>query len=223
MKMLPTILARDIGFSYARSNVLRSVSLAVAPGEIAVITGASGVGKTTLLSLCGALRSLQDGELRVLGRDLKGLGIAQQCEMRSLIGFIFQSHNLIDALTARQNVMMSVLDYTQLDLATRHAADQLETLGLAAKVDAFPEDLSGGEKQRVAVARALIRKPRLILADEPTASLDDLSAGLVKEAIATAARTTSCAALVVTHDPRLFEIADRVLRLENGNLSEASA
>lgn len=221
--MLPTILARNIGFSYARSNVLRSVSLAVAPGEVAVITGASGVGKTTLLSLCGALRSLQRGELRVLGRDLKGLGIAQQCEIRSLIGFIFQSHNLIDALTARQNVMMSVLDYTQLDLATRHAADQLETLGLAAKVDAFPEDLSGGEKQRVAVARALIRKPRLILADEPTASLDDLSAGLVKEAIATAARTTSCAALVVTHDPRLFEIADRVLRLENGNLSEASA
>jgi len=223
MKMLPTILARDIGFSYARSNVLRSLSLAVAPGEVAVVTGAPGVGKTTLLSLCGALRSLQHGELRVLGRDLKGLGIAQQCEIRSLIGFIFQSHNLIDALTARQNVMLSVLDYTQLDLASRHAADQLETLGLATKVDAFPEDLSGGEKQRVAVARALVRKPRLILADEPTASLDDLSAGLVKEAIATAARTTSCAALVVTHDPRLFEIADRVLRLENGNLSEAGA
>src|SRR5258707_7719659 len=117
MKMLPTILARDIGFSYARSSVLRSLSLAVAPGEVAVVTGASGVGKTTLLTLCGALRSLQHGELRVLGRDLKGLGIAQQCEIRSLIGFIFQSHNLIDALTARQNVMMSVVDYTQLDLA----------------------------------------------------------------------------------------------------------
>jgi putative ABC transport system ATP-binding protein len=221
--MLPTILARDIGFSYAHRRVLSSLSLAVAPGEVAVVTGASGVGKTTLLTLCGALRSLQNGELRVLGRDLKGLGIAQQCEIRSLIGFIFQSHNLIGALTARQNVMLSVLDYIQLDLASRHAADQLETLGLATKVDAFPEDLSGGEKQRVAVARALIRKPRLILADEPTASLDDLSAGLVKEAIATAARTTSCAALVVTHDPRLFEIADRVLRLENGNLSEAGA
>ena len=219
--MMPTILARDIGFSYERSRVLRSLSLAVAPGEVAVVTGASGVGKTTLLTLCGALRSLQDGELRVLGRDLKGLGIAQQCEIRSLIGFIFQSHNLIDALTARQNVMMSVLGQTQLDASSRHAADQLAILGLAEKVDAFPEDLSGGEKQRVAVARALIRNPQLILADEPTASLDDLSAGLVKEAIATAARTTSCAALVVTHDPRLFEIADRVLRLENGNLSEA--
>jgi len=118
-------------------------------------------------------------------------------------------------------VMMSVLGQTQLDASSRHAADQLAILGLAEKVDAFPEDLSGGEKQRVAVARALIRNPQLILADEPTASLDDLSAGLVKEAIATAARTTSCAALVVTHDPRLFEIADRVLRLENGNLSEA--
>jgi putative ABC transport system ATP-binding protein len=202
--------------------VLRSLCLAVAPGEVAVVTGASGVGKTTLLTLCGALRSLQDGELRVLGCDLKGLDIAQQCEIRSRIGFIFQSHNLIDALTARQNVMMSVLGHTRLEASSKRAADELESLGLAAKIDAFPEDLSGGEKQRVAVARALIRNPRLILADEPTASLDDLSAGLVKEAIASAARTTSCAALVVTHDPRLFEIADRVLRLENGSLRETS-
>jgi putative ABC transport system ATP-binding protein len=223
--MVPTILAREIGFSYgikrARGNVLRALSLAVAPGEVAVVTGASGVGKTTLLTLCGALRSMQDGELRVLGRDLRGLDIAQQCEIRSLIGFIFQSHNLIDALTARQNVMMSVLDRTSLENSSAYAAEKLASLGLATKVDDFPEDLSGGEKQRVAVARALIRDPRLILADEPTASLDDLSAGLVKDAIATAARTTSCAALVMTHDPRLFEIADRVLRLENGSLSEA--
>ena len=119
----------------------------------------------------------------MLGRNLKGLGLAQQCEIRSLIGFIFQSHNLIEALTARQNVMMSVLDHTPLEASSRQSADKLATLGLATKVDAFPEDLSGGEKQRVAVARALIRNPRLILADEPTASLDDLSAGLVKEAI----------------------------------------
>jgi putative ABC transport system ATP-binding protein len=224
LKVVPTILAREIGFSYgakrARGSILRSLSLAVAPGEVAVVTGASGAGKTTLLTLCGALRSIQDGELYVLGRDLRGLGVAEQCAIRSLIGFIFQSHNLIEALTARQNVMMSVLDRAQPGDFSKCAADKLASLGLSAKADAFPEALSGGEKQRVAVARALIRNPRLILADEPTASLDDRSAGLVKEAIANAARTTSCAVLVVTHDPRLFDIADRVLHLVDGSLSE---
>ena len=151
---------------------------------------------------------------------LLGLGLAGQCAVRSLIGFIFQSHNLIDALTATQNVVMSVLDRTPIDEASRRAAAKLVSLGLAAEVEAFPEELSGGEKQRVAVARALIREPRLILADEPTASLDDESADMVKAAIAQAARTTSCAVLVVTHDARIFDIADRVLRLADGALVE---
>jgi putative ABC transport system ATP-binding protein len=224
LNLVPAIAAGEIGYAYDRgrevSPVLRSLSLTVAPGEVVIVTGASGAGKTTLLTLCGALRSPQEGELRVLGKDLRALCRVQQRELRSSIGFIFQSHNLIDALTAGQNVLMSLQGRLSLSEAGNRAEAVLASLGLAARVDALPEQLSGGEKQRVAVARALIRDPELILADEPTASLDDVSAAVVKEAISDAARLSSCAVLLVTHDPRLFEIADRVLRLVDGALIE---
>jgi putative ABC transport system ATP-binding protein len=229
LNLVPVIAARELSFAYSADRrtaehcsirVLRSLHLTVAPGEIVVVTGASGAGKTTLLTLCGALRTMQQGELRVLGKDLKTLDHSAQRELRSSIGFIFQSHNLIDALTARQNVIMSLQGRISLTEAGHRADLALASLGLAARVDALPEQLSGGEKQRVAVARALVRRPQLILADEPTASLDDLSASLVKDAISDAARLSSCGVLVVTHDPRIFEIADRVLRLSDGALTE---
>jgi putative ABC transport system ATP-binding protein len=223
--MVPAILARSISFSYGdsrtRGSVLRCLNLTVAPGEVVVVTGVSGVGKTTLLTLCGALRSMQDGELQVLDRSLAGISVAEQCRVRGLIGFIFQSHNLLDALTASQNVVMSILDRTPMSDCMRRAEQKLASLGLVHEAGALPEELSGGEKQRVAVARALIREPRLILADEPTASLDDASAKMVNAALSQAARANSCAVLVVTHDPRIFDIADRVLRLADGALTEA--
>jgi putative ABC transport system ATP-binding protein len=228
LNLIPAISARELSFSYAnresqdqrRRAVLRSLSLTVAPGEVVIVTGASGAGKTTLLTLCGALRSVQDGDLRVLGKEMKGLDQAQQRELRSSIGFIFQSHNLIEALSAGQNVVMSLLSRLPIDEASARAESALASLGLGSRVDALPEELSGGEKQRVAVARALVRKPELILADEPTASLDDASAAVVKEAISDAARLSACAVLLVTHDARIFEIADRVLRLVDGDLEE---
>jgi putative ABC transport system ATP-binding protein len=185
-----------------------------------VLTGASGAGKTTLLTLCGALRSLQDGEITVLGRDLRGLSAARQREIRGAIGFIFQSHHLIEALSAGQNVVMSLLGRVPVEDATKLAETTLASLGLGAHIDALPEALSGGEKQRVAVARALVRKPALILADEPTASLDDGSAAVVIEAIRDAARQWASAVLIVTHDPRLFEIATRRVHLADGVLIE---
>jgi putative ABC transport system ATP-binding protein len=204
----------------ARRHVLRSIDLTVRAGEVVVLSGASGAGKTTLLTLCGALRSVQDGEVRVLGRDLRGLTAAQQREVRSGIGFVFQSHHLLDALTAGQNVVMSLLGRVPLPEATRLAETALASLGLAARVDALPETLSGGEKQRVAVARALVRHPALILADEPTASLDAESADVVLDALGTAARRWGAAVLLVTHDARVFEIADRRLHLADGALVE---
>jgi len=218
----PAIVAREIGFSYAADRtdgpVLRALNLTVMPGEIVVVTGASGAGKTTFLTLCGALRSVQDGELHVLGESLKGLSEARQHRVRSSIGFIFQSHHLLDALTAGQNVVMSLAGRVRPEEAMRRSERVLQSLGLGHRIDAYPEDLSGGEQQRVAVARALVREPRLILADEPTASLDDESAAVVKAAISDAARRLSCAALVVTHDARLFDVANRVLRLVDGAL-----
>ena len=222
MNAAPVIVAREIGFSYAadrtHDRVLRAVNLTLMPGEIVVVTGASGAGKTTFLTLCGALRSVQEGELHVLGESLKGLSDVRQHEVRSAIGFIFQSHHLLDALTAGQNVVMSLAGRVRPEEAMRRSERALESLGLGHRIDAYPEDLSGGEQQRVAVARALVREPRLILADEPTASLDDASAAVVKAAINDAARRLSCAALLVTHDARLFDIADRMLRLVDGAL-----
>ncbi|HEY6640881.1 ABC transporter ATP-binding protein [Povalibacter sp.] len=219
--MSAVISARGLTYAYSPATtgtVLSALDLELAPGEIVVVTGASGAGKTTLLTLCGALRSVQQGDLRVLGRDLRQLGGDAQRELRSSIGFVFQSHHLIDALSAGQNVVMSLMDRVSVAEAMARAETALTALGLAARIDALPSALSGGEKQRVAVARALVREPHLLLADEPTASLDDDSADIVKDAISLAAKRRSCAALVVTHDARLLDIADRVLRLVNGGL-----
>jgi putative ABC transport system ATP-binding protein len=208
------------GTGDTRRHVLRSLDLTVSRGEVVVLTGASGAGKTTLLTLCGALRSVQEGQLRVLGHDLRGLGARQQREIRGAIGFIFQAHHLIEALSAGQNVMMSLLGRVPVEDATKLAETALASLGLAAHIDTLPDALSGGEKQRVAVARALVRKPALILADEPTASLDDASAAVVIEALGVAARQWASAVLIVTHDSRLFAIATRRVHLADGVLSE---
>ncbi|MBL8266137.1 ATP-binding cassette domain-containing protein [Steroidobacter sp.] len=220
----PVISIRGLSHSYGegeqRRQILRAVDLTVAPGEVVVIGGPSGSGKTTLLTLCGALRSVQEGEVSVAGRGLNGLSADQQRELRGSIGFVFQSHNLIDALTAGQNVVMSLLGRFPPAQAESMAEAALESLGLLSRVDAFPEELSGGERQRVAVARALVRSPELILADEPTASLDNASAAAVIESIKEAARRTSCAVLLVTHDPRVLPIADRSLQLDGGKLFE---
>jgi putative ABC transport system ATP-binding protein len=198
------------------------VNLSVEPGEIVIVTGASGAGKTTLLTLCAGLRSVQEGQLRVLGLELKGISRAEQRELRSSIGLVFQSHSLIDALTAGQNVMMSLLGRLPPADANRRAEEALGLLGLGNRVDALPEELSGGEKQRVAVARALVRRPELILADEPTASLDDVTVAAVKAAITEVVRLSSSAVLVVTHDARIFDMSDRMLRLVDGALVEVS-
>jgi putative ABC transport system ATP-binding protein len=223
LSLVPAISAHELGFAYGVArDVLRSVNLVVAPGEVVIVTGASGAGKTTLLTLCGALRSVQVGHLRVLGRQVEGMSAQDRREMRSVIGFIFQSHHLIEALTATQNVMMGLLARIPPNEALHRAQAALGGLGLADRADAFPDQLSGGERQRVAVSRALVRDPQLILADEPTASLDDVSAAAVKEALSDAARLRSCAVLLVTHDARLFEVADRILRLSDGHLREVS-
>ncbi len=161
------------GEGAARNQVLFDNRIEVPPGELVVMTGPSGAGKTTLLTLIGALRSVQKGTIEVLGRDLSRLSPHGLVEVRRDIGFIFQMHNLFDALTAYENVKMAMqLGHERPDQMRRRGSEILERLGLGHRIDYKPRNLSGGERQRVAIARALVNGPRLVLADEPTAALD---------------------------------------------------
>ena len=168
----------DVTFAYGegelRREVLKEVSLAVAPGEIVLLTGPSGSGKTTLLTLIGALRAMQEGSALVLGQQMRGATEAQRVRLRRRIGFIFQNHNLLGFLSARQNVAMALELEGGLSEGERleRAGSMLAAVGLADHAEKVPAKLSCGQRQRVAVARALVATPGLILADEPTAALD---------------------------------------------------
>jgi putative ABC transport system ATP-binding protein len=219
------VAVRNVSYSYGegatRRPVLSRVSLALAPGELAVLTGHSGAGKTTLLTLIGAIRALQQGSINVLGLELAGRDPAGQREVRRRIGFIFQDHNLFGALTVLQTLRLTTeLTGTPLSRneATARADEILGQLGMAAHLHALPRALSTGQKQRVAVARAMINRPRLILGDEPTASLDHASSMLVIDLIKRHLEQSSASALIVTHDERIVGLANRVLRLKDGVL-----
>ena len=201
-------------------QVLFDISLDLPKGQIVILTGPSGSGKTTLLTLAGALRRLQDGSLRVLGKELVGLGDRALVNVRRNIGFIFQAHNLFESLTASQNVEMAVELTGNFSSKRDQAVAMLSALGLADRVDYKPQSLSGGQKQRVAIARALVNHPQLILADEPTAALDKKSGRDVVDIMHDLAKQQGCTILLVTHDNRILDIADRIVYMEDGRLSK---
>jgi putative ABC transport system ATP-binding protein len=220
----PVIAARDVNFWFGegelQKQVLYDVSVTVSPGEIVFLTGPSGSGKTTLLTLIGALRSVRSGSLTVLSRPLHTATPAELVAVRREIGFIFQQHNLLPFLTARKNVelLFDLHPEVPADEKVRRSAAMLETVGLGNRLDYLPAKLSGGQKQRVAVARALATGPRLILADEPTAALDSQSGRAVVTLLQELARNQGCPILMVTHDPRILDIADRTIRMEDGRI-----
>lgn len=203
-----------------RKQILFDVGLTVAAGEIVLLTGPSGSGKTTLLTLIGALRHFPAGRLRVLGRDLFQAPDPDLIATRREIGFIFQQHNLLEALTARQNVELIFQLHPEIppQRARELAQATLTAVGLADRLDYHPARLSGGQKQRVAVARALAAGPKLILADEPTAALDSQSGRDVVVLLQGLAREHGCPVLMVTHDSRVLDIADRIIRMEDGRI-----
>jgi len=219
------IALTGVSFSYEKGEhakpVLRDVDLTVDPGEIVLLTGPSGSGKTTLLTLIGALRAMQTGSCVVLGRELMGAREKALVELRRRIGFIFQSHNLLGFLTARQNVAMALeLDMTTTEQSRlERASALLEAVGLTDRADATPAQLSGGQRQRVAVARALAGDPGLILADEPTAALDKQSGLEVVTLLRGLAKDRGVPILLVTHDPRILDIADRIVAMEDGKIT----
>jgi putative ABC transport system ATP-binding protein len=208
-----------------RKQVLYNVSTEILPGEIVLLTGPSGSGKTTLLTLAGALRSVQSGSVKILGREIYKASKSQLVEIRESIGFIFQHQNLLNSNTAIQNVALSLGVGPRLSKEEENlrCAEALETVGLKHRIDYLPEKLSGGQKQRVAIARALVRKPRIVLADEPTASLDHKSGREVVDLMRVLAKQQGCAILLVTHDNRILDIADRILTLEDGHITSFAA
>lgn len=202
-----------------RKQVLFDINLDIKPGEIVIMTGPSGSGKTTLLTLMGGLRSAQEGSLKMLGQEICGASKQQLTQLRCQIGYIFQAHNLLTFLTAKQNVRMSLELHDELlqDLDAQ-AISMLEAVGLGDRADYYPENLSGGQKQRVAIARALISHPKIVLADEPTAALDKKSGRDVVELMQKLAKEQGCTILLVTHDNRILDIADRIVCMEDGRL-----
>ncbi|MBC7928028.1 MAG: ATP-binding cassette domain-containing protein [Bryobacteraceae bacterium] len=202
-----------------RKQVLRQIRLTVCAGEILILTGPSGSGKTTLLTLIGALRSAEHGSVRVLGTELTGSQEKTLVHVRRHIGFVFQNHNLLKFLTAAQNVRMSAeLDGSSRESVEADVVEMLAQVGLADQVHKFPDQMSGGQKQRVAIARALVTRPSLVLADEPTASLDSKSGREVVNLLHDLARKRGSAIVMVTHDNRVLDIADRTLHMEDGVL-----
>jgi putative ABC transport system ATP-binding protein len=200
-----------------RRQVLFDINFTLRPREIVILTGPSGSGKTTLLTLIGGLRSLQEGDLKVLGQDLKGVSPAELVKIRRKIGYIFQAHNLLGFLTARQNVQMALEPYRISAKKARQASESiLREVNLEKHLNAHPQSLSGGQKQRVAIARALVASPRLILADEPTAALDSHTGRQVVDIMKRLTHEQNCSMLMVTHDNRILDIADRIIHMEDG-------
>jgi putative ABC transport system ATP-binding protein len=203
-------------------QVLRGVTMEVAAGELVSLEGPSGSGKTTLLSIMGCILTPSSGEIEVAGRRVSRDAAALREVRRTSIGFVFQQYNLFPALTALENVEYSLNVRGSRGRAAQDEARRvLERVGLGDRADFLPRDLSGGQKQRVAIARALAGSPPVLLADEPTANLDTAAGGQVLDLFRELASREERGVLVVTHDPKVRRVADRVVGIRDGRLVEA--
>jgi putative ABC transport system ATP-binding protein len=220
--MKNAIVVRDVTKTYAEGGssvaALRGVNLEVESGEIVMLMGPSGSGKTTLLSIMGCILQASSGSVQIAGREVVHLQENDLPQVRrEHIGFVFQSFNLFPTLTAGENVeLMLDVKGVRGAPARRRAYQLLESVGVADKFDVLPANLSGGQKQRVAIARALAGDPAIILADEPTAALDSQTGRSVMEILRSLAHERGRAVVIVTHDPRVIEFADRTIRIEDG-------
>lgn len=220
-KQAPIITIRGLAYSFgqgeSRVKVLFDNNLTLYPGEIVIMTGPSGSGKTTLLTLIGALRTIQEGSLTILDRKLETMNTRELVDVRKNIGFIFQAHNLFDSLTAFQNVKLATeLHPYSPGEAEKKTREILTRIGLKDHMHKKPHSLSGGQRQRVAIARGLVNQPGIILADEPTAALDKDTGRLVVNLFKELTQTTQSTILIVTHDNRILDVADRIINMIDG-------
>ncbi|MCF1464959.1 ATP-binding cassette domain-containing protein [Agrobacterium vitis] len=223
--MSPVILMQGVnhwfGDGEARVQVLFDVSLSIQRGSFTVLRGPSGSGKTTLLTLMGCLRTVQDGSIMLLGEELGQARPSRQAELRRRLGFIFQAHNLHESLTARQNTLMGLQVHGTGGNSTKQnvaAIHMLDLLGLGDRVNYLPEKLSGGQKQRVAIARALVSNPEIVFADEPTAALDKDASLYVVRMLKALGDARGISTVMVTHDTRIVDLADRIITIEDGRI-----
>lgn len=225
MSKTSPILVEGLNHSYGKGElkkqILFDVGVEIQEGEIVIVTGPSGSGKTTMLTLVGALRSAQEGSVKILGEELLNAKPRTLEKVRRQIGFIFQQHNLLGALSALQNVELGIRASGRFPRSEhrKRAMDLLGAVGLGERIHHKPEQLSGGQRQRVAIARALVSEPSMLLADEPTASLDKESGREVVERMKVLAKEHGTTILLVTHDNRILDIADRIVHLEDGCLT----
>ena len=221
----PAISVHNLNHYFGKGNLrkqaLFDINLEIQAGDIIIMTGPSGSGKTTLLTIAGGLRSAQEGSVKVLGKELCGASAKELTIARRKHGYIFQAHNLHESLTALQNVKMGLEIHPHISTQEMHqmSIEMLETVGLGNRVNYYPDDLSGGQKQRVAIARALVSKPQIVLADEPTAALDKKTGRDVVDIMQKLAKEQGCTILLVTHDNRILDIADRIVYMEDGRLA----
>jgi putative ABC transport system ATP-binding protein len=218
-------LSHWFGSGEARFQAISDISLQIERGKLTVLMGPSGSGKTTLLTLMSCLRDVHDGSVQLLGHELLNMPEPQQVLLRRRLGFIFQAHNLHESLTALQNVRMGLEVHgpdrnSQYDKASFHI---LEMLGLGDRVEHIPANLSGGQKQRVAIARALVSNPEIVFADEPTAALDEDSGMQVVKLLKRLGKERETTTVMVTHDNRILEMADRIVYLIDGKISDKNS
>ena len=200
-----------------RINALHDANFVINEGELCVIVGPSGAGKTTLLNILGGMDTLSEGEVFVGGRDVSQLGIKDLTAYRRYeVGFVFQFYNLIQNLTALENVEMA----THISHVDSDAAEVLAEVGLGERCRNFPAQLSGGEQQRVSIARALAKKPRLLLCDEPTGALDYVTGKQILRLLQDTARNTGMTVVIITHNSALTAMADRIIRVKNGTVEQ---
>ncbi|OBQ17283.1 MAG: ABC transporter [Anabaena sp. WA113] len=222
----PILKIQNLNYYFGSGNlqrqVLSNICLEILPGEVLIMTGPSGSGKTTLLTLIGGLRSITEGSLMFLGAEMNNASQEMQTQTRRYIGYIFQHYNLLPFLTAEQNVRMALELHNSFSPSQllEEPKKTLATVGLGDFCEHYPHHLSGGQKQRVSIARALVSRPRLILADEPTAALDSKSGREVVNLMCQLAYEQKCAILIVTHDNRILDVANRRFHVEDGYLSE---
>jgi putative ABC transport system ATP-binding protein len=215
-------VTKTYGTGEAKVMALRGVDLEVRRGELLMLVGASGCGKTTLISIITAILDLDSGKCEVLGRDFHPMDQSERARFRGMsIGFVFQLFNLLPALTAIENVSIPLLiNGISQSGAEARARDVLEAVGLGSRLRARPAQLSGGQQQRVAIARALVHDPKLIVCDEPTSNLDHETGRSILQVLRGIAKSPERALIVVTHDTRIFEFADRIAHMDDGKIIE---